>query len=387
MTQQPFTLRVVIAAIAVIAILVSAWFVWQVRSILLLLAIGILFGAIIEPMVNRMRRVGLSRGQGLLLLYVVLFGIIGVALWYGSPLLIRQVIAFDRGVPDLFDNLREQALASPYSIVRTSGFRALMQMEGAYERLRANPSFQPDQAFSIVNTVFGVSLSVISMLIVTFYWTVEKVSVKRWFLGLFAFDHRGRAHAIWDEIEYRIGGWARGQLLLMLTIGILSGIIYYFLDLRFWLALAIFAGFTEVIPYIGPILAGALAALVALTDSPEKAIIVVVMAFLLQQLEGAFLVPRIMKNTVGLTPLTVILAVLIGNTLGGPAGSIIAIPIGAAVQVIVSGLLRSRDDFIAAELRTMDVLPLSPNHFDSPFVEPSKSRFVLRGPTRIPESL
>lgn len=186
---------------------------------------------------------------------------------------------------------------------------------------------------------------------------------------------------VWDEIEYKIGGWARGQLLLMLIIGVIFGAIFWAIDLRFWLALGILSGLTEAIPYIGPIFAGTVAALVALTVSPEKAILVIIIAFAVQQLEGAFLVPRIMKNAVGLTPLTVVLAVLVGNALGGPMGSIIAIPIGAAVQVIVSSLLRSRDDSIADELRTLDIQPLSPGHFDTPFAPPSKSIFSLRGAT------
>jgi predicted PurR-regulated permease PerM len=366
---------------AIIGIVASVWFIWQVRSILLLLGVGILFGAVIEPLVNRLRRVGLSRGQALLILYVAFFAILGGALYYIVPLLAKQVTAFDDAIPAIFDNLRDQALHSGSSLIRQSGFRALMQLESGWNNLRNNPNFDPDQAFSIVNSVFAFGLTAISMLIVTFYWTVEKLSVKRWILGLFPFAHRARAHTVWDEIEYKIGGWARGQLLLMLIIGIIFGGIFWAIDLRFWLALGILSGITEAVPYIGPIFAGAVASLVALTESPEKAIMVVIIAFAVQQLEGAFLVPRIMKNSVGLTPLTVVLAVLIGNVLGGPIGSIIAIPIGAAAQVLVGALLRSRDDFIGDELRTLDVQPLSPGYFDTPFEPPSKNRFSLRSPS------
>lgn len=379
MSTQPYLLRVVLAAITVIGILVSAWFIWQIREILILLGVGILFAAVIEPLVNRLRRIGLSRGQALLILYVAFFAILGGALYYILPLLAKQVTAFDDAIPAIFDNLRQQALQSGSALIRQSGFRALMQLENAWNNIRNNPNFDPNQAFSIVNSVFAFGLTAISMLIVTFYWTVEKLSIKRWVLGLFPFSHRARAHMVWDEIEYKIGGWARGQLLLMLVIGVIFGAVFFAIDLRFWLALAILSGLTEAIPYIGPIFAGGVAALVALTESPEKALLVVVLAFVVQQLEGAFLVPRIMKNSVGLTPLTVILAVLIGNALGGPVGSIIAIPLGAATQVIISSLLRSRDDSIADELRTLDIQPLSPGHFDSPFSPPSKALFSLRG--------
>lgn len=382
MSTKPYILRVTIATILVISILVAAWFVWQIRSILLILAIGILFGAIVDPLIVRLRRIGLTRGQALLLLYVLFFAIIGTALYYASPLLVRQISNFDSAIPEIFENLKNQALSASNGTIRRSAYRAISQVEQAWNSFRSNPNVNPDQAFSVVNSVLGASLSVISALIVTFYWTVEKVSIKRAVLGLFPFSARARAHAIWDEVEFRIGGWARGQLMLMIAIGIISGTVYYAIDLRFWLALAIFAGITEVIPYIGPILAGAAAAAVALTESPQQAILVIILVFAIQQLEGALLVPRIMKHAVGMTPLTVILAVLIGNQLGGPAGSIIAIPIGASVQVVVSSLLRTRDNVIDAELSTLSVQPLSPNHFDSPFVEPGKSRFGLRAPEK-----
>jgi len=98
------------------------------------------------------------------------------------------------------------------------------------------------------------------------------------------------------------------------------------------------------------------------------------------------LVPRVMKNAVGMSPLTVILAVLIGNALAGPIGSLLAIPIGAAAQVLVSNLLRGRDDRLATELSTMDISPLSPAQFGSPFVPPNGSlarlkRGVSQSPT------
>lgn len=384
LSTQPYLLRVVLATITIIGIVLSAWLIWQVRSIILLLGVGILFGAVIEPLVNRLRRIGLSRGQALLILYVGVFAILGGTLYYVLPLLAKQVTAFDDAIPAIFDNLRQQALESGSALIRQSGFRALIQIEQAWNDLRNSPNFDPNQAFSVVNSVFAFSLTAISMLIVTFYWTVEKLSVKRWVLGLFPFSYRARAHMVWDEIEYKIGGWARGQLLLMLTIGTIFGAVFYAIDLRFWLALGILSGLTEAIPYIGPIFAGAVAALVALTESPEKAMMVIVIAFAVQQLEGAFLVPRIMKNSVGLTPLTVVLAVLIGNALGGPVGSIIAIPIGATVQVIISSLLRSRDDYITDELRTLDVQALSPGHFDTPFEPPAKSIFSLRSAPHAP---
>jgi predicted PurR-regulated permease PerM len=353
---------------AAIAVLGFAWLAIQIRTILLLLVLAIIFAAAIEPLVFRLRRAGLGRGQAILSVYLCLVAIVAVTIYVIVPQLIGQISAFDKAIPDIFDNLRKQALESDNTFIKRTAYQSLWRIQQTYERVRSSPQIGQDQALGLATSVIGVLFTTVSLLVISYYWMTEKATIKRVILGLFPFSKRARAHAIWDEIEYKIGGWTRGQLVLMFIIGACSGVAYYFLDIRFWLPLAIWAGLTEAIPFIGPFLGGGTAALVALASSPEKAIIVVVFAVILQQLEGAFLVPRVMKNAVGMSPLTVILAVLIGGTLAGATGALVAIPIGAAAQVLVSNLLRLRDDRIESELRTMEISPLSASAFHSPFV-------------------
>jgi predicted PurR-regulated permease PerM len=344
---------------------------------LLLLVLAVIFAAAIEPLVFRLRRAGLGRGQAILTVYLGLIAILGVTIYVIVPQLVGQITAFDKAIPEIFDNLRKQALDMENSFVRRTAYQSLWRIQRAYENVRSSPEIGQDQALGLATSVLGVLFTIVSMLVISYYWMTEKATIKRVVLGLFPFAKRARAHAIWDEIEYKIGGWTRGQLALMFIIGSASGVAYYFLDLRFWLPLAIWAGLTEAIPFIGPFIGGGTAALVALASSPEKAIIVIIFATLLQQLEGAFLVPRVMKNAVGMSPLTVILAVLIGGTLAGPVGSLVAIPIGAAVQVLVSNLLRMRDDRIESELRTMEIAPLSASAFHSPFVNTEQETSII----------
>ena len=369
MTAGLSPIRVMLYTAAVLAVLATVWFFIQARSILVLLILGIIFSTAIEPLVFRLRRSGLTRGQSILIVYLGIFAILGATVYLVVPILVRQITAFDAAVPEIFDNLRAQALEIENSLVRRSSYQTLWRIQNGYEELRSGPQIGQDQALGLATSVFGILLSLFSLLIVAYYWMTEKTTLKRLVLGLIPFDKRERVHSIWDEIEYKIGGWTRGQMLLMLIIGLGSGVAYYFLDLRFWLALAIWAGLTEAIPFIGPFIGGGTAALIALSDSPEKAALVILVAFILQQLEGAVLVPRVMKNAVGMSPLTVVLAVLAGNALAGPIGSLLAIPIGAATQVVIQNLLRLRDDIITTELRTMDITPLSATALNSPFAE------------------
>jgi predicted PurR-regulated permease PerM len=345
-TVYPFMTpkQVMINTASVLFVVGLAWLAIQVRSIILLLILGILFAAAIEPLVFRLRRRGLTRGQSILVVYVSLIGLLALTGYLIVPPLITQGSALIDQIPTILQDLRASALTSENDFIRTSGARTLGRAIAAYESLRANPNIEGGTALSFATTVIGAVFTIVSTMIVAFYWMTEKAIIKRLVLGLFPLDKRDRAHTIWDNIESRLGGWTRGQLTLCLVIGVLSAIAYLLIGLEFWLALGIFAGVTEIIPFIGPFLGGGAAFIVALTDSWQTALIVLVFVLLLQQLEGAFLVPRVMRNAVGMTPLTVVLAVLVGGAVAGPLGSILAIPVGAAVQVLIQDMLRNRED-------------------------------------------
>ncbi len=177
------------------------------------------------------------------------------------------------------------------------------------------------------------------MLVIAFYWLTERSSFKRFVFSLVPVDKKARARLLWDSVEEKLGAWVRGQLALMIFIGVLAGIGYTIMGLNFALALAVFAGLTELIPLVGPYLGGAPAILVALTQSLNLALVVIGYIVVLQLVEGNVLVPRIMEKAVGVSPLTVIVGILIGATLAGIGGALLAVPIAAAIQVTVNNLM------------------------------------------------
>ena len=171
---------------------------------------------------------------------------------------------------------------------------------------------------------------------------MEKQFFKRLLLQQLQPESQERVNQIWNNVELKVGQWLRGQLLLCLIIGVAAGIGYGALSLRFWLLLAVFAGITELIPIIGPWIGGSTCFIIALLDSWEKAIIVAIFLIVLQFVENSILVPRIMRGAIGLSPLTVFLAVLIGGQYIGPLGALLAIPFAAAIQVIIVDAMRTR---------------------------------------------
>ncbi len=338
------TTRVMINTAAVLFVIAIAWLLIQIRPILIILVLAIILAAAIEPFVTRLRRVGMTRGQSILTVYAGILVALGLTLYLVVPPVAGQVIELVNSIPDIIASLRDQAAASNNEFLRTTGVRSLDRLAIAYNQFRESPDVESSTALNVVTSVFGLIFTTFSVMIVAFYWMTEKAIIKRLTLGLIPLHRRASAHAIWDEIEAKLGGWTRGQLILCLSIGVTSAVGYRLIGLEFWLALGIWAGITEIIPFIGPFLGGGAAVVVALTDSWQKALVVAVFALVLQQLEGAVLVPRVMRNAVGITPLTVILAVLVGGLILGTIGAVLAIPIAAAVQVLVQNLLHGRSE-------------------------------------------
>jgi hypothetical protein len=178
---------------------------------------------------------------------------------------------------------------------------------------------------------------------------LEKKFVRRVVLDQLAPNVQGRVGSLWTDVESKVGGWLRGQLVLCLIIGTIATISYGILGIEFWPLLGLWAGITEIIPIVGPWLGGIPAVLVALTMGTDKAIMVAIVIIAMQSLENWFLVPRIMRGAVGLTPLTVFVAILAGTQLMGIIGAILAIPIAAGLQVVLTDYMDQRRSRFAIE--------------------------------------
>ena len=154
-----------------------------------------------------------------------------------------------------------------------------------------------------------------TVLIISFYYLMEKSWIRRLVLLDSAPETRIRVSRIWDEVEQKVGDWLRGQLTLCLVIGVTATVGYAVLGIQFWPLLGLWAGITEIVPILGPWLGGVPAVIIALTQGWEKALLVIGFVVLLQLTENAVLVPRVMRGAVGLTPLTVFIAILAGTEL------------------------------------------------------------------------
>jgi predicted PurR-regulated permease PerM len=180
---------------------------------------------------------------------------------------------------------------------------------------------------------------VATVVILTAYLILDGSEVFGWSMSLVPAGERGRLRAALVRAGLRMRNWLVGQALLMLVLGSSSALVFGLLGVRYFFALAVFAGVANVVPLLGPIVTVILASLVAATDSFGKVLGVWVFYFVYQQVENAFLTPRIMQTQVQLSPVAVVIALLVGSELAGIPGALVAVPSAVLVSVLANEYL------------------------------------------------
>jgi predicted PurR-regulated permease PerM len=335
--------RVMLFTAAALFVIFIANLLLKVTDLLFLLLIGILLATAIDPLARRLRKVGLNRPASILSVYLLIFAIVGGLIAFIIPPIVAQGTDFATNLPRVADHLERRYANSDVAWVRNAARDGAAKLRELSDNPPDITGVVKEQAVNVVSSVFGTLLSIVTVLLISFYWLTERTLIRRALLGFVPVPKRTRVNDIWTHIETKLGLWFRAQLILCGIIGASCAVGYGVLSLEYWPLLALIAGATEIIPILGPWIGGIPAVLVALTDGPVKALIVAAFIIVLQQIEGNVLVPRIQGDAVGLSPLTVILAILAGTTLAGPVGGILAVPISAIIQVLVHDLLIARE--------------------------------------------
>jgi predicted PurR-regulated permease PerM len=172
-----------------------------------------------------------------------------------------------------------------------------------------------------------------------YYWLTARERMLELLLRMSPVRARARIELVWNDVETTLAAWMRGQVILVLAVGVASYAGLRLLGMEYALPLAVIAGLTEAIPIVGPILGAIPAVVLGFGHSVEMGLLVSLLYLVIQQVEGYFLVPRVMERAIGLHPLTVLVALIAGATLNGMVGALLAVPVVGAVQVVAKHLL------------------------------------------------
>lgn len=327
------------ATAVVLLLLLLLYFLYQISGILVLLFVSFLFAAALDPVVDFLQKRKFPRSLSVLLIYIVIFYVLGVSLSSLIPLIAKQVTDIGSSVAVFVQNLtsdshQTSALAKQFKPIFDQLYQAI-DIKTAAEQIQNALQVLGTQ---LLNISLNISLGLINLvliLVLTFFMTVEERALHDFFLSIFPSRYGNYISTRMEAVKEKIGNWLRGQLLLSLAAGVLTYIGLLVLNVDYALTLSVIAGILMVIPVMGRIFAWVFALPVVLNQSPLLALWVSIYYFILFQVENNFLVPYIMNKVVGLSPIIIIFAMLVGQQYLGILGLVISIPIATSAAIFV----------------------------------------------------
>ena len=298
------------------------WVIYHVLDLILLLFVGLILMSALSPIVNFFQNLKIPKALSILFVYIILIGILTGLLTISFTPLVEQTTKLIFTLPSV---LSETFKISNFDLT-------------FFKEQLPNLS---ESIFSITRAIFDNFITIIFLLVITFYLLMGRSNLEEKTASLFV----GREEQVKNlivQLEEKLGAWFRGQLFLSFIIGILTYLGLLVLQIPYALPLAILAGFMEVVPVIGPIISAIPAIILAFAISPVLAGGVAALYFVIQQLENHLIVPQVMTRAVGLNPLVVILAIALGGRLLGIGGALLAVPIVVVMQVIFLEVVKER---------------------------------------------
>jgi len=325
--------RVAVSTLVIVAILAVAATVWTARLVVALLFFAIIIASAIRPGVDALKRRRVPRGIGVLLHYAVLLGLLAGALWLVVPAAVDQVQSALGPEHELLDEAQSSTGIKHDLLIALD--RRLNDIPSGSELL--------DPALEYGRTAFEVLIGAFFVFATAAYWTVERERAVDLVCSLLPRPKRKTVRDTWELIDLRLGAFVRGQSVLIAIVTTILAVGFWAIGLPYWLLVAAFAGVVEIVPVIGPLLAGAVAIGVGLSVSTHLAVIAGLLVLGVRLLEDYLIIPRLLGHSVGLSPLVVLVSVtLVGVVFGGFA-VIIAVPLASVLVTLVDVVVRDKD--------------------------------------------
>jgi predicted PurR-regulated permease PerM len=314
----------------------------QALGPLLSLLLAIILGEAIRPLVLRLERYRVPPAVAVILIYLLGLGVAITVLYFLLSPLIAQLSSLAGHLPDyqralqgeitqLQQRLKAQGAVGQWIQNVAAALAAALQQ--SVPGLLAIP-------FNVLRGLLGLFIDLVIVLTMTLFWLLSSQTLKVFVVGLLPPAQQDRWSAVIGEVSLAFGGYVRGTLISMVIIGAITGVGLALLGVPYALLLGVLAALTELLPYLGPWISGTVSVILALIAvGPLKAVEVVILFILIQELEGNVVEPMVMSKSVHIDPLLVIVAVLIGISLLGIVGAVLAVPVAAGIQVLVVRVL------------------------------------------------
>lgn len=327
----PTILKVVLTIIIVTVL-------YQIVEVLVVLFLAIVVASAVDPLIVWLKKWNIPRIGSATIIYVATFCFLAAFFYLLLPPLLDEASRFLTDFPKIQRNLLKSNIsdALPFSSfiaenlveLSKSGVSLLKGIGGNF--------------LSFSSQIFGGIASFILLIVISFYLSVQENGITRFLQAIVPLRYEAYVIEVWDRARLKLGIWLRSMFVLMAIVGTLVYLSLVVIGIKFAFLLGVLSGLFELIPVVGPILAAVPAIILGLLQSPATGLMVLLVYIVVQQIENHIFVPLIMQKTIGLNPIVVVVALLVGGSLGGVLGLLVAVPAATVIVEIVEDFDRRR---------------------------------------------
>ncbi len=346
MDDRQFTISITSGTVLkTLLIIVAAWLVFTLHSIVLNVIAAIVIASAIEPGVIGLSRRGVPRILAVISIYLLFFASFFTLFYFFFPSVLEDFAAFVSSLPTYLDAFGRSDAFDTYANVL--GVPTPSELSAADIMANVRSTFDiggtMDNAFSAFTRIFGGFFSFVMIVVFSFYFAVIETGVDDFLRIVTPKKHQGYVLDLWRRSQQKIGLWMQGQMLLAIIMGVLVYLGLTILGIKHALLLAVIAAVFEIIPVFGPILAAVPAVMIGFVDGGfGLGMFVIALYAIFQQFENHLIYPLVVTRVVGVPPLLVILALIVGAELAGFLGIILSVPVAATIQELARDIESGR---------------------------------------------
>lgn len=317
-------------------------FLYLVRDVIIILFLAIIIASAVGPFANWLESKKFPRLLGVLLLYLSFFGLVVFLLSLVVPFVAAELKQLTQALPKFVSNL-SGALEKAQQTTSSRYFDFFGEIQNLLDSFSQFLFAYSQSTLGLVINIFGGALSFVAIIIISFYLSVMRRGIIGFVSSVLPEKYESYVIDLWKRAELKVGRWLQGQLLLALSVGLVVFVGLSLLGVKYALLLGILAMVLEIVPIVGPVLAAIPGLILAFSQSPTLGVWTLVFYVAVQQIENHIFVPLILGKTLGLNPVTVIIALLVGGKIAGILGMLLAVPVAVIIVEILDDTARHKE--------------------------------------------
>ena len=322
--------------------LLCFYVLYLIKDVLVWIVFAMIISILFNPAIDFLQKMRFPRVISTILVYVALFGIIGFIVYWTAPFFVSEIQQFSQAFPQYFEKISPPLRG--LGIEAFESFGTFTQvLENGLQKASAN-------IFSAIGAIFGGIFSAVSIFSLAIFLSIEERGIDKTVALLSPQKYESYFLSLWERSQKKVAGWFGVRILSCVFVGILTSIACYILSIKYAITFGLMAGALDIIPVIGPIIAGVVIVLFTALSSfvyfPSwlVALLILVIFILIQLVEGNILMPILTRKFIGLPPVIVLIALLIGGRLWGILGAILAIPLAGMFFEFLKDFLEKRKE-------------------------------------------